>query len=155
MRYDQKIHSTVANNKFFFFFTWFTRLLLAIAFIPSGWVKVQGERFTLISVDTQIGLFFESLYRTGIYWNFLGIMQLLTALLLLIPRTTLFGAILYFPIIVNIFIAVTSMHFRGTPVVTGLMVLANIYLLLWDYPKVRSIVKIVFGKEQLITEKLN
>jgi hypothetical protein len=40
--------------------------------------------------------------RTGFYYTFIGVSQLTAALLSLIPRTTLLGAIIYFPIILNI-----------------------------------------------------
>jgi hypothetical protein len=103
-----------------------------------------GERFTVLTIDDPVGFFFEGLYRTGFYWNFLGFMQLLVGVLLLIPRTSFFGAILYLPIIINIFIIVVSMNFTGTPIIAGLMLLANLYLLFWDYKKLKQIVSIIF-----------
>ena len=127
-------------------FTWFTRILLSIAFIPSGLKKLLGERFTNISVDNPVGFFFEGLYQTGFYWNFLGFMQLTCSLLILIPRTTYAAAILYLPIIININIIVISMGFRGTPIITMLMLLANIYLLVWDYKKTNAILSVLFKK---------
>ena len=125
-------------------FTWGVRILLAIAFLPSGLKKVLGERFTILGLDSPVGFFFEALYRTGFYWNFLGLMQLVAAALLLIPRTSFLGALIYFPIIVNIFIIVTAMHFKGTPYVAGLMLLANIYLLFWDYHKLKGMAASIF-----------
>lgn len=136
----------IRSQIIFRLFTWGTRILLFIAFLPSGLKKVMGERFTLIPIENPIGFFFEALYRTGFYWNFLGIMQLIAGLLLLIPRTTFFGALLYLPIIINIFIIVSSMHFKGTPIVAGLMLLANIYLLFWDYDKLKRMLSVIFGK---------
>lgn len=138
--------SAIRKQTIFKLFTWGTRILLFIAFLPSGLKKVMGERFTLIPVEHPVGFFFEALYRTGFYWNFLGIMQLIAGLLLLIPRTSFFGALLYLPIIINIFIIVTSMHFKGTPIVAGLMLLANIYLIFWDYDKLKRMLSIIFGK---------
>ena len=113
-------------------FSWITRILLAFAFVPSGFVKLQGERFTKLGVDNPVGFFFEAFYRTGFYWNFLGAAQLIAAVLLLVPRTRVLGAVVYFPIILNIFLITVSMHFQGTPVVTGLMLLGSIWLLVWD-----------------------
>ncbi|MDG1528562.1 MAG: DoxX family membrane protein [Polaribacter sp.] len=136
----------IKTKTIFKLFTWFTRILLSIAFIPSGLKKLLGERFTNISVDDPVGFFFEGLYQTGIYWNFLGFMQLTCSLLILIPRTTYFAAILYLPIIININIIVISMDFRGTPIITMLMLLANIYLLVWDYKKTNAILSILFKK---------
>ncbi len=136
----------IRSQIIFRLFTWGTRILLFIAFLPSGLKKVMGERFTLLPIENPIGFFFEALYRTGFYWNFLGIMQLIAGLLLLIPRTSFFGALLYLPIIINIFIIVSSLHFKGTPIVAGLMLLANIYLLFWDYDKLKRMLSVIFGK---------
>ncbi|WP_400078642.1 hypothetical protein [Winogradskyella sp. R77965] len=147
----EQLHNKIYNKKFYVFFTWFTRVLLAIAFLPSGFIKIMGKRFTTISVEDPVGFFFEAMYQTGWYWNFLGLTQLIVAGLLLIPRTTFFASLLYLPIIINIFFMVTSMHFTGTPVVTGLMLLANIYLILWDYEKLKRIVYIIFQKASVMS----
>jgi hypothetical protein len=61
-----------------------------------------------------------------------------TAVLLLIPRTALLGAIFYFPIILNICVLAYSVRFEGTRITT-LMLLANMFLLAWDYPRLKSI----------------
>lgn len=140
----EKIYNYIRNKKVFIIFSWSVRALLFLAFLPSGLVKVLGERFTTLGTDTTIGFFFEGLYKSGFYWNFLGFMQLLAGILLLIPRTTFLALVIYFPIIVNIFVIVTSMGFKGTPVVAGLMLLANIYLFFWDYKKLKQIVSIIF-----------
>lgn len=142
----KKLHNFIYKKRIFILFTWGTRILLFLAFLPSGLKKVLGQRFTNLGIDDPVGFFFEALYRAGFYWNFLGIMQLLVGVLLLIPRTSFFGAILYLPIIINIFIIVTSMGFAGTPIIAGLMLLANIYLLLWDYKKLKQIVSVIFGR---------
>lgn len=122
-------------------FTICTRVMLCIGFTPSGLTKVMGERFTRLGPENPVGYFFDALYQTGIYWNFIGLAQLSAALMLLIPRTAFLGALVYFPIILNIFIITVSMNFRGTPVITGLMLLANIYLLCWDWDRLKSIFK--------------
>ena len=142
----ETFHNKVYGKKLFVLFTWFTRILLSIAFIPSGLKKLLGERFTILGIDNPVGFFFEALYQAGWYWNFLGFMQLLVALLLLIPRTTFLAALMYLPIITNILVIVVAMHFKGTPIIAGLMLLANIYLLFWDYKKVKQIVSVIFER---------
>lgn len=137
---------TIRNISYFKFFTWTTRVLLSIAFLPSGLKKVLGQRFTNLDINNPVGFFFEALYQTGFYWNFLGLMQLLVAVLLLIPRTAFLGAIIYLPIVINIFIIVTAVGFKGTPYIVGLMLLANIYLLIWDIKKLSAIVTIILSK---------
>jgi uncharacterized membrane protein YphA (DoxX/SURF4 family) len=121
-------------------FTQFNRLLLGIAFIAPGLTKALGNRFTSISLDSPIGFFFEGLYRSGFYWRFIGLAQIIASLLLLIPRTASLGAVAFFPIILNIFIITVSLQFTGTWVITGLMLLANLYLLCWDYHKLKPLV---------------
>lgn len=128
------------SKPFFYRFTLFTRLLLSAGFLPTGMVKLMGERFTLISPETSIGYFFEALYQTGFYWRFIGGTQVLAALLLLFPITAHLGAAIFFPVMINIFVVTVSLSFTGTPVVTGLMVLAVTYLLFWDYPRFRSLI---------------
>jgi uncharacterized membrane protein YphA (DoxX/SURF4 family) len=144
MSFIESAHQKIYRNKLFVLFTWFTRILLSFAFVPSGLKKLLGERFTILGVDNPVGFFFEALYQSGWYWNFLGFMQLLVAILLLIPKTTFLAALMYLPIIINILVIVISMHFRGTPIIASLMLLANIYLLFWDYKKVKQIVSVIF-----------
>lgn len=130
------------GNKWYHYFAIFCRIALAIAFIISGIVKIKGERFAAgLPVNNPIGHYFEALYHTGFYYTFLGISQLIIALLLLIPRTALLGALLYFPVIVNIFVLTYALRFEGTRAVT-FMLLANIYLLCWDWDRIKYILSI-------------
>ncbi|MGB3801607.1 MAG: hypothetical protein WA952_17455 [Lewinella sp.] len=62
-------------------------------------------------------------------------MQIVSAVLLIIPRTATLGAVIYFPIILNICILTFSVRFEGSLLTSPLMVLANLYLLAWDYHK--------------------
>ncbi len=135
------LHAAARRNRWLGRLAILTRVLLALGFLPSGWTKLVGHRFTTLPPENPVGFFFEGLYRTGWYWNFLGAAQLLAALLLLIPRTTTLGAVFYFPIIVNIFLITLSMHFSGTPVITGLMLLGSVFLLCWDYDRLAPILR--------------
>ena len=38
------------------------------------------------------------------------------------------------------------MSFTGTPIIAGLMLIANLYLLFWDYKKVKRIATVVFER---------
>lgn len=120
-------------------FTVFCRIVLAIGFLPSGMQKVLGYRFTALPVNHPMGNYLEALFHTGYYHNFLGIGQVLAAILLLIPRTALLGAVLYFPIILNITVLSFSVRFDGSLLSSPLMVLANFYLLCWDYDRLKLI----------------
>ncbi len=136
-----RLHVAARRNRWFGRLAILTRVLLALGFTPSGYTKLVGNRFTTIPVSNPVGFFFEALYQTGWYWNFLGAAQLLAAVLLLIPRTTTLGAVLYFPIIVNVFLITLSMHFTGTPLITGLMLLGSVFLLCWDYDRLAPILR--------------
>lgn len=116
-----------------------TRLLLAAGFIPTGLVKVMGRRFTTISTDHPVGRFFEAMYQTGGYWEFLGWMQVVAGVLLLVPRTACLGALLFLGLMTNIFVITVALDFGGTPVVTGLMLLAVVFLVLWDFHRWKPI----------------
>lgn len=120
-------------------FTIFCRIALALSFIPSGYVKIMGERFAAgLPANNPLGHYFEALQLTGSYYAFIGIVQIITAVLLLIPRTALLGALLYFPIIVNICVLTYATRFDGTRIVT-MMVLACLYLLIWDYDRLKHL----------------
>ena len=116
-----------------------TRVLLAVGFIPTGMVKLVGRRFTGMSPESDIGNFFETLYRSGPYWRFLGLAQVVAGLLVLSRTTATLGALAFFAIMLNVFFITVSYDFRGTPFITGLMLLATVYLLLWDYDRLRGL----------------
>lgn len=116
-----------------------SRILLALAFIPTGMVKLLGHRFTSISVDNPIGAFFEAMYQTGVYWRFIGLGQVVAGVLLLIPATSTLGAVMFFPIILNVTVITWALQFKGTIYITALMLLANTFLLCWDLHRLRSI----------------
>jgi hypothetical protein len=98
----------------------------------------MGERFTALPSNHPLGHYFDALHLTGYYYTFIGIGQLMAALLLLIPRTALLGAIIYFPIILNICVLTYAIRFEGTRIAT-LMLLANLFLLAWDYDRLRYV----------------
>lgn len=119
--------------------TLMSRILLAVAFIPTGSVKLMGERFTSLGVNTSVGAFFEAMYQTGAYWRFLGLSQVVAGLLLLIPATAFYGAVLFLPILVNVVIITIAIDFKGTPMITIPMLFANLWLLAWDWPRWRAV----------------
>jgi hypothetical protein len=84
-----------------------------------------------------MGRYLEALYHTGYYYPFIGYVQVLAAVLLLIPRTATLGACLYFPIILNICTLSLAVGFEGSLISAPLMVYANLYLLCWDYDKLK------------------
>jgi uncharacterized membrane protein YphA (DoxX/SURF4 family) len=134
----EDLYNESKRNKWLRYFSVFCRIALALGFIPSGIVKVMGERFTGLPSNHPLGHYFDALYLTGYYYTFIGVAQLTAALLLLIPGTALLGAVLYFPIILNICVLAYAVRFEGTRITT-LMLLANMFLLVWDYDRLKHI----------------
>lgn len=118
-------------------FTAFTRCILALGFIPPSIPKILHRPFTSLPDENPVGHYFNALYGTGFYYDFIGWMQLLTAVLLLIPRTAHLGAFIQFPIMINIAVLTTAVGFKGTWLIAILMALAGLYLLLWEYDRIK------------------
>jgi len=122
----------------------YTRYLIGAAFVFASVVKIQGKRFTSIDgINEPINSawhMFETLYQSGLWWKFMGLGQLIAGLLLMTQRYAKLGALMFLPIIANVFIFTLSYDFRGTPVITGLMLIANIMLVLWDWDELKVLV---------------
>lgn len=135
--FDQ-FYSEIKQNRWYWLFSIFCRLALAYAFIVAGMVKILGERFASgLSTIHPMGAYLEALHHTGYYYTFIGVAQVIAAILLIIPRTVALGALLYFPIIINIWILSLAVRFEGSFVTSPLMVLANLYLLVWHYDRLK------------------
>lgn len=133
------IYFTLRKNIWLARLVWFMRLVIGFAFIPSGLRKVLGQRFTLISTDNPIGFFFEGLYQSGDYWQFLGWGQVAAAFLLMTQRFATLGNLIFFFIISNIWMITVALEFKGTWVITSLMLFASTGMLLWDANKLRYV----------------
>ncbi len=119
----------------------YTRYLIGGAFVFASLVKVQGLRFTAESgADNPIASawhFFETMYQSGLYWKFIGVSQLLAGFLLLTQKYSKLGALMNLPVIANIFVITLSYYFAFTPVITGLMLAANLLLLVWEWNELK------------------
>lgn len=136
----EQFYLSIKRNRWYWLFSLFCRVALAYAFIVAGMVKIAGERFASgLSELHPMGAYLEALHHMGYYYTFIGIAQVLAAILLLIPRTVTFGALLYFPIIVNIWLLSFAVRFEGSIMTSPLMVLANLFLLVWSYDRLKYI----------------
>ncbi len=139
MKRIEEIYHEAKSDKWFQWFAVFCRIALAASFIPTGYVKIIGERFAAgLPSNNPLGHYFDALYLTGYYYTFIGIIQIITAILLLIPRTSLIGALMCFAITLNICVLTYATRFDGTRLIT-LMALANLFLLIWDYNRLKYI----------------
>jgi uncharacterized membrane protein YphA (DoxX/SURF4 family) len=141
-------------------FVIYLRYLIGATFVFSSIPKILGERFLTDNCESApINSFphwFETLYRSGIYWNFLGWGQLLAALLLMTQLFATLGAVAFLPIVLNVFfISITYELGIGLPVIAGLLLLANIFLLVWDYNKLRVLLIPDSNKDLIIENQYN
>lgn len=121
-------------------FTVYLRYLIGSAFIIAaiGMGKLSDGVFLLNSNSKSIcelqpmQQFFRVMADSGLYWKFIGWTQILAGTLLITQRFARIGALIFFGIILNIFVITVSYKFTGTPILTGLMLSATLYLLLWD-----------------------
>ena len=129
----------------------YTRYLIGGAFVFSSIIKIKGKRFTTYSQeDAPLGSamhFFETLYQTGGYWQFIGWAQVLAGFLLMTQRYAKLGAVINFPILLNVFVITISMDFGGTPLITGLMLAANLMLLIWHWGELKSLINLPYTPE--------
>lgn len=130
----------VKQNRWIWLFSIFCRITLSFGFLMGGFVKIIDERFASgLSIIHPMGSYLNALHLTGYYYTFIGIAQILAAVFLLIPRMVFLGALLYFPIILNIFILSYAVRFEGSLLTSPLMLLANIFLLCWHYDRLKFI----------------
>ncbi|SKB35124.1 hypothetical protein [Daejeonella lutea] len=135
----ESLHAKTVSNRWMRYFTTFTRFALIAGFLPPGWVKIIGERFTDLHNNQPMGHYLEALHHTGYYYTFVGYAQILAALLLLFPRTVVLGVLIYLPIILNICILSLAVRFEGSLLTAPAMVVACIYLLCWNYDRIKYI----------------
>lgn len=130
--------------KGFQLFTIFVRYLLGIAFVWASILKIKGMRFEPHSGENapmgSLSHLLEAMYRSGFYWYFIGWGQLIAGLLMMSQIFSTIGAVVYLPIMLSIFILTTAFQGPIFLAVTSSMLLANIYLLLWDWNKLKFIV---------------
>jgi len=133
------LHTSVTRRWWTQLFTAFTRCLLAVAFIQPSITKILHRPFTILPDSNPVGAYFNALYNTGFYYEFIGWSQMIAAVLLLIPRTSHIGAMIFLPIIVNIAVLTSSVGFVGTWLVTILMSSAGLWLFCWEYDRLKPI----------------
>ena len=136
-QFVRRLHS----EKMLVYFYWTIKILLGLGFVLSGPRKLPGVKFTQLPITNPVGLFFEGMYVTGFYWNFIGYYQILVGLILMTRWWQALSPLLILPVTVNIFLVSVSLEMRGTPVITGLMLLGDLFLMVWHWEKYKPILK--------------
>ena len=111
------------------------RLAVGFAFVPAGLKKVLGEPFT---DPHNVGIFHEFVHAfvaTGPFYRFVGVMQLLGAVLLMTQRYATLGAAVLLPITTAITVLCWSTAGVPTIVTVTLMLIGLVGLMLWDVRK--------------------
>jgi hypothetical protein len=140
MKFLLSVIDSLKQKKSLQIFTIYLRYLIGGAFVMAaiGMGKFSNQELRISQSGTPIQdllpiqQFFRVMSTSGIYWNFIGWSQLIGGFLLMSQRFAKLGAVLFFGLILNIFVITVSFGFNGTPVVTGLMLLATTWLLIWD-----------------------
>ena len=79
-------------------------------------------------------------YGLGMYAQFIAYSQVLVGFLLLSQRFATLGAVMLFPMLLNILIITISQDWQGTPYVVSVFLLQNIFLLVYDFHKLKFLI---------------
>ncbi len=116
------------------------RVLIAWTFLSYGWGKLTGGQFGISPEEMATPVKDLSLFRLSWYLfshepfnTFVGVSQIVAALLLLINRTVILGALLAIPILANILIIdITYLKMQGFYWRLSYYLLL-VFLILWHY----------------------
>lgn len=150
------------QHSFLQVFTVYLRYLIGGAFVIAafGMGKFSSQQLLISNPGAPIETleplqqFFRVMATSGLYWQFIGLSQVVGGGLLMTQRFSKLGAVIFFGLILNIFIITVSYGFNGTPVITGLMLLASIFLLLWDLNSFQFILTAPRAEKINMTHKL-
>lgn len=108
------------------------RILLGFAFVPAGLKKVLDQPFTDPSNTGPFHEFLHAFYATGMFYQFVGAIQLLIAVLLMTQTFAALGALMALPVITTITVFCWSTGVIPTAVVTSLMLAGTLVLVAWE-----------------------
>ena len=115
----------------------YSRYFIGGSFVFASVIKIKGKRFVAYDSSStpvdSLWHMFETLYQSGLYWQFIGMAQLIAGLLLMTQKFSKLGALLNLPIIANVFVITISYDFGFTGVITGFMLMINLALFAWDW----------------------
>lgn len=135
--------SRFKQNRFLQIFTIFLRYALGASFVFASILKIEGVRFAPesgknASIDS-LPHFFETMFQASAYWNFIGWGQMIAGFLMMSQLFSTLGAVVFFPIVLNIFVITISFESSSILLITSLMLLGNVFLLVWDWNKLKFI----------------
>ena len=108
------------------------RIMLGFAFVPAGLKKVLNQPFTDPQNTGAFHDFLHMFYATGVFYQFVGAVQLLIAALLMTQTFATLGALMALPVIACITVFCWSTGVIPTAIVTTLMLAGTLALVAWD-----------------------
>lgn len=125
------------------------RVSLGLLFVYGGtqkFISKPPSTTAEVSADlpdhvVKIKAFIGGMKQTGYFWQLLGTVEIVSGLLLLSQVLALLGAVILLPVTLNIFLfhLFLEPHEPGELVLTGLYLLANIFLIVRDYPRLKPV----------------
>lgn len=116
------------------------RLFLGFILFGAGMSKLYADH----SFPGLIGPVWleEQLAAHGLafFARFVAFSQVIAGFLLLTQRFATLGAIISFPLFLNILMVTISLEWQGTPYVNAVFLIMNTYLLIMDYDKLKFII---------------
>ncbi len=116
------------------------RILLGFAFVPAGLKKVIYQPFTDPQNTGAFHEFLHSFYATGVFYQFVGGVQLLIAVLLMTQTFATLGALMALPVITAITVFCWSTGVIPTATVATMMLAGTLALIAWDMDRWLTIV---------------
>lgn len=132
MRLVQHLVNYLRTRRWSHLFIANLRILLGFAFLPAGLKKVLYQSFTDPENTGTFHEFLHAFYATGFFYQFVGGVQLLIAVLLMTQTFATLGALMALPVITCIMVFCWSTGVIPTAIVTTFMLCATVTLLLWD-----------------------
>lgn len=121
-------------------FVLLTRLFLGYTFYSSGMCKLSGGRFGQLIGPCHL----EELLRPYNLEGFallIAASQVVVGTLLLSQRYALLGSVMLLPMNVGILGVTLSQSWAGTPYINAVLLLLNLALVLYDFPKLRFFIQ--------------
>ena len=115
------------------------RMMIGFAFIPAGLKKLLGQPFTDPANTGVFHEFLHAFHATGRFYQFVGVLQLTAAVLLITQRHATLGAALVAPILAAILVFCWSTGVVPTAIVVTLMSVGLLALILWDMQRWKAL----------------
>jgi len=117
-----------------------TRLFLGYVFYASGMCKLSGGRFGQLIGPCQLEEVLRPYNLEG-FAVLVALSQVVVGALLLSQRYALLGSVMLLPMNIGILGVTLSQTWAGTPYINAVLLLLNLSLVLYDFPKLRFFVQ--------------